>query len=166
MDLLRLDPHYPLRLQRHRWTDFFRSHSRQLSTIDMSFPILLLPIPSGGLCQRLLVTCRVIPLPTCESEHLTYAHEDGDAARFEDFTDGRALAALGCSASHFVENGFEDGETGANDTKESFEGGEHGDESVCFLRVGGNDGGGVVDAVESQSTNPGEPYRSAKSQDV
>ena len=149
MDLLRFDPHYPLRLLGHRWTDFLRRHTSLLFTINMGFPVLLLPIPPGYLCQCFLVTRGVLPLPSGESPHLTYPHKDGYGARFENFTNGRAVAALGCSAAHFVENGFEDGEAGADDTEESFKGREHGDESVGFLGVGRSDGGGVVNAVES-----------------
>lgn len=80
---------------------------------------------------------------------MTHAHEDRYGARFENLVDAGTVTALGCSAAHFVEDGFEDGKTGADDAEEGFEGGEQGDEGIGFLRVGSNDGGGVIDAVES-----------------
>ena len=146
MDLLRLDPHHPLRLIRHRRTS-------ALPTVEIGFPIFLLPIPPGSLGQSLLIAQRGSSFSRRESEHLTHAHEDGYGPRFEDLTDAGAVADLGCGAAQFVEDGFEDGETGVDDAEEGFEGGEHGDNGVGFLRVGGADGGGVVDAVESKSAD-------------
>lgn len=84
---------------------------------------------------------------------MTHTHEDGYGSRFEDFGDAGAIAALRCRAAHFVEDGFEDRETGVDDAEEGFEGGEQGDESIGCLSVSGNYGSRCVDAVKSESAD-------------
>lgn len=70
-----------------------------------------------------------------------------------DFVDIGAAAALGCGATHLIEDGLEDGETGADDAEVAFEAGEHADDGVGFLRVRGRDCGGVIDAVGGDSAD-------------
>lgn len=175
MNLLRLDPPQSLRLLRHRGADLLRRHTRRLlSHLDtalhsiIALPsiisiLLLLPIPRRRLRQSLLIARQEFPLPGRQTEHLTHAHENGYGAGFEYFIDaGPVVSALGCGTAHFIVNGFEHGQAGVDDAEEGFERGQHGDEGVGLLRVGGDNGGGVVDAVECKSADAGESSHLAR----
>ena len=152
MNLGRRKSHHPLRL-RHRRTDLLRGHVRSLATLRTESAARLHLIPPGSLSQGLLVTRGVFSFSRRESPNMTHTHEDGYGSRFEDFADAGAIAALRCRAAHFVEDGFENRETGVDDAEEGFEGGEQGDESIGCLSISGNYGRCCVDAVKSESAD-------------
>ena len=85
-------------------------------------------------------------------------HDDGDAARRARFD--RVLlraAAFGRGALELAEDGFEHGQAGADDAEEGFERGQEQDAAVGVLRVqvcGVADGGGHLDAVDRNGTDP------------
>lgn len=85
-------------------------------------------------------------------------HDDGDTARpCGRFDRVLVRAAVGQGALELAEDGFEHGQAGADDAEEGFERGQEQDAAVGVLRVqvcGVADGGGHLDAVDCDGTDP------------